>query len=76
MAAGTLSGLPGNTAILPGVGLRLTRPTSNTNRSVCSPAKRDASGGSSRMAAGALSGLPGDAAILPGGGLRLTRPTG
>ncbi len=75
MAAGALSGLPGDTAILSGGGLRLTRPTSNTNRSVRSPAKRGAGGGSSRMAASALSGLPGDAAILPGGGLRLTRPT-
>ncbi len=74
MAAGALSGLPGDTAILPGVGLRLTRPTSNTNRSVCSPLSA-ARAGSSRMAAGALSGLPGDTAILPGGGLRLTRPT-
>ncbi|KDL55834.1 hypothetical protein AE02_02568, partial [Klebsiella variicola] len=27
MAAGALSGLPGDTAILPGGGLRLTRPT-------------------------------------------------
>ncbi len=76
MAAGALSGLPGDTAILSGGGLRLTRPTSNTNRSVRSPAKRGADGGSSRMAAGALSGLPGDAAILPDGGWRLIRATG
>ncbi|GJK07102.1 hypothetical protein TUM16656_54500 [Klebsiella pneumoniae] len=45
MAAGALSGLPGDAAILPGGGLSLTRPTSNTNRSVRSPAKRGASGG-------------------------------
>ncbi len=37
MAAGALSGLPGDAAILPGGGLRLTRPTSNKNRSVRSP---------------------------------------
>ena len=56
MAAGALSGLPGDAAILPGGGLRLTRPTSNTNRSVRSPAKRSASGGESHRQCGLLPG--------------------
>ncbi|MEH5556167.1 hypothetical protein PPF30_04660, partial [Klebsiella variicola] len=45
MAAGALSGLPGDAAILSGGGLRLTRSTSNKNRSVRSPLSAARAGG-------------------------------